>query len=193
MTSMARRGFTFSSISNWVRWAAASEARTWSAGSPRTHVSNAALRVPDMLLNRPAVHSHGPFPVAQGAHRPARASVRQSGQRLGFLCTPLSRGNEGYNRWPAQRRHPDDLTARKACGEQMVGIRGGQDQHGIGRRLFQRFEQAILGGLGQPFGVGQQRNSQERHEWLETQELLERLVVRLRPALWMKADLVNAD
>src|ERR1700687_2275257 len=75
----------------------------------------------------------------------------------------------------------------------MIRISSRQDEDGGGRRLFEGFEQAILGGLGHPLGVGQQRDAERRHERLQAQELLQRLVVRGRTPFGMKPDLVDAD
>src|SRR3989440_13076078 len=75
----------------------------------------------------------------------------------------------------------------------MVRISGGQNQDGIRGRLFKRLEQAVLRRLRHPLGVRQQGDTHSCDEWLQAQELLKRLVVRLRAALRMEADLVDAD
>jgi len=75
----------------------------------------------------------------------------------------------------------------------VVGVRRGQDQHGVGRRLLERLEETVLCGFGHPLGICQQGDPQGCHEGLEAQELLKRLVVGLRPAFRMKPDFVDAD
>src|SRR4029077_6930679 len=75
----------------------------------------------------------------------------------------------------------------------MIRVSRGQHQDGVGGRLFERFQQAVLCCLGHPFGISQQRDPERRDEWLQAQELLERFLVCRSPALGMKPDLVYAD
>src|ERR1700674_207394 len=75
----------------------------------------------------------------------------------------------------------------------MIRISRGQDQDGVGGRLLERFQQAVLRCLGHPFGICQQRHPERRDEWLQTQELLERLLVCRSAPFRMKPDLVDAD
>src|SRR5205823_5731946 len=75
----------------------------------------------------------------------------------------------------------------------MVRISGSQNQDRIRGRLLKRLEQAVLRRLRHPLGVRQQGDAHGCDERLQAQELLQRLVVRLRTAFRMEADLIDAD
>ena len=75
----------------------------------------------------------------------------------------------------------------------MIRIGCRHQQHGVRWWLFEGFQQAVLRLLSHAFGIGQQRHPERRHERLQTQELLQGLLVRGRAALRMKSDLVDAD
>ena len=141
----------------------------------------------------PSVQPGDPLAIEHRPHRPARPPVRQSGQCLCLLRSPASRRDEAGQRRAANRRHGDQLATRKAGRQQMIGIGGGKDEHGVGRRLLQCLQQAVLRRLGHPLRVGQQRHPERRDKWLQAQKLLQRLIVRLRAAFGMKADLIDAD
>src|SRR3982074_796506 len=115
--------------------------------------------------------------------------MREADECLGLRLVRLTGLDEADHRRPSHRREGYQLAARQAGGKQMIGIGRGQHQDGVGRRLFEGLQQAVLRGLGHPLGICQQCYSEWRNEWFQAQELLERLLVRRRPAFRMKPDL----
>ena len=77
--------------------------------------------------------------------------------------------------------------------ETTVRVGGRQDQHGVGGRLLQGLEKAVLGRFCHPLRVREKPDPLGGDEWLETQKLLERLLVRLSAFLRVEADLIDAD
>src|SRR5207302_1966636 len=105
----------------------------------------------------------------------------------------LARFDEIGHRRAADGRKRNQLAARQAGWQQMIRIGGRQQEHGVWRRLLERFQKAVLRLLRHALGIGQQGHAERRYEGLQAQKLLEGLLVRRRTAFRMKPELVDAD
>ena len=141
----------------------------------------------------PTVHARDPVAISVGPQGPSGPAMGEGGEDLRALLIAVTRAQELDQGGPTDGGEGDHLATRQAGRKQVIRIGCREDEHRVRRRFFERLEQAVLGRFGHALGVGEESDPRRGDEGLQTQELLERLVMRLRALLGVEADLVDAD